>query len=142
MHLEHMDVDTAFLNGDLEEEIYMEQPQGHKVKGKEQMVCKLKKCLYGLKQGARQWYKKANDFMLKHGFTGCSSDHCVYTTKLGDEGRIMLLLHVDDMLIAGDDTKDIQNLKIVLSKLFSMKDLGVAKRILEMKISRTSKGKS
>ncbi|MCO5574770.1 hypothetical protein L7F22_028561 [Adiantum nelumboides] len=141
MHLEQMDMDTTFLNGNLEEEIYMKQPQGHKVKGKEQMVCKLKKSLYGLKQGARKWYKKADDFMLKYEFTRCSLDHCVYTKKVDDKKHIILLLYVDDMLIAGDDMKDIQNLKTELSESFSMKDLGAAKCILGMKISRNRQRK-
>ena len=80
--------------------------------------------------------------MLNRGFTRCSADHCVYTKRLGDERYIMMLLYVDDMLIAGDDMKYIQNLKKELSKSFSMKDLGAAKRIIGMKISRDSKGGS
>ena len=67
LEVEQLDVKTTFLHGNLEEEIYKEQPEGFKVKGKEQLVCKLKKSLYGLKQAPRQWYKKFDSFMMSHG---------------------------------------------------------------------------
>jgi hypothetical protein len=63
LHLEQLDVKTTFLHGDLEEEIYMQQPQGYEVKGKENLVCRLKKRLYGLKQAPRKWYLKFDMFM-------------------------------------------------------------------------------
>ena len=63
-HLEQLDVKTAFLHGDLDEYIYMTQPEGFQVKGKENLVCKLKKSLYGLKQAPRQWYLKFDNFMV------------------------------------------------------------------------------
>uniref|UniRef100_A0A2N9FSS1 Retrovirus-related Pol polyprotein from transposon TNT 1-94 n=1 Tax=Fagus sylvatica TaxID=28930 RepID=A0A2N9FSS1_FAGSY len=135
LHLEQLDVKTAFLHGDLEEDIYMHQPQGFIVQGKENLVCKLRKSLYGLKQAPRQWYKKFDSFMYSTGFTRCQADHCCYV-KSFDNSYIILLLYVDDMLIAGSSIEEINNLKKQLSKQFAMKDLGPAKQILGMRIIR------
>jgi hypothetical protein len=135
LHLEQLDVKTAFLHGDLEEDIYMSQPQGFIVQGKENLVCKLRKSLYGLKQAPRQWYKKFDSFMYSTGFTRCQADHCCYV-KSFDNSYIILLLYVDDMLIAGSSIEEINNLKKQLSKQFAMKDLGPAKQILGMRIIR------
>ncbi|KAL5852507.1 hypothetical protein ACOSQ3_007625 [Xanthoceras sorbifolium] len=138
LHLEQLDVKTAFLHGDLEEEIYMRQPEGFKEAGKENLVCRLKKSLYGLKQAPRQWYKKFDSFMSSSGFTRCQADHCCYIKRF-DNSFIILLLYVDDMLIAGSDMQEIMNLKRELSKQFAMKDLGAAKQILGMRIKRDTK---
>ena len=67
--VEQMDVKTTFLHRDLEEEIFMKQPEGYVVKGKKELVCKLKTSLYGLKQSPRMWYPKFDTYMLGHGFT-------------------------------------------------------------------------
>ena len=77
LELEQLDVKNAFLHGDLKEEIYMDQPKGFKVKGKEHMVCKLKKSLYGFKQAPRLRYKRFDSFMMGHGYTRTNADHCV-----------------------------------------------------------------
>jgi hypothetical protein len=76
LEIEQLDVKTAFLHGDLDEKIYMEQPEGFIAKGKEHLVCRLKKRLYGLKQAPRQWYKKFDSFMVEHGYKRTTSDHC------------------------------------------------------------------
>jgi len=141
LELEQMDVKTAFLHGDLEEEIYMEQPEGFIEKGKESYVCKLKKSLYGLKQAPRQWYKKFESVMVQQGYKKTTSDHCVFVQKFSDNDFIILLLYVDDMLIVGLNSLRIQNLKGELSKSFAMKDLGPAKQILGIRITRDRKCK-
>nr|KYP32301.1 Retrovirus-related Pol polyprotein from transposon TNT 1-94 [Cajanus cajan] len=133
LELQQMDVKTAFLHGDLEEEIYMVQPEGYK--GDDQQVCRLKKSLYGLKQAPRQWYRKFDNFMLEIGYSRCSADHCCYVKRFGDS-FIILLLYVDDMLIAGSNVMEINRLKDQLSRRFDMKDLGEARQILGMKITR------
>ena len=139
LELEQLDIKTAFLHGDLDEDIFMEQPEDLKVKGKENMVCKLKKSLYGLKQGPRQWYKKFDSFMMSQEYKRAFADPCVYVRRFLDEKFIILVLYVDDMLIVGQDANMIQKLKRELSKTFDMKDLGSAKRILGIEIARDRK---
>ncbi|KAH0642979.1 hypothetical protein KY289_033953 [Solanum tuberosum] len=128
--IEQMDVKTTFLHGDLEEEIYMKQPESFKVDGKEIFVCKLRKSLYGLKQAPRQWYKKFESVMGEQGYKKTSLDHCVFVQKNSDNDFIILLLYVDDILIVGRNTSKIDELKKELCKSFAMKDLGHAKQIL------------
>ncbi|CAL5439703.1 unnamed protein product [Camellia sinensis] len=141
LELEQMDVKTAFLHGDLKEEIYMEQPEGFEVKGKENLVCRLKKSLYGLKQAPRQWYKKFDSFMVGHEYKRTVADQCVYVRTFPGGNFIILLLYVDDMLIVGQDATTIRSLKKELLQSFDMKDLGPAQQILGMNIVRDRKAK-
>ena len=94
LHLEQLVVKTTLLHGDLDEEIYMAQPWGFEVKGKENLVCKLKKSLYGLKQAPRKLYLKFDRFMHEHGYNRCHLDYCVYFKKLDDDNYIILCLYV------------------------------------------------
>jgi hypothetical protein len=97
-----MDVVTAFLNGDLDEHIYMEVPDSFKDPKLPDLVCKLRKALYGLKQAPRQWYAKIHEFLVKDlGFASSPNDPCMYTRHASS--RITLIsLYVDDMLIAAN----------------------------------------
>eukprot|EP00253_Pinus_taeda_P027535 PITA_27535 len=92
-----MDVKSAFLHGDLHEEIYMEQPIGF-IQTDSSLVCRLKKSLYGLKQAPRAWYAKMDSFLLESGFSRCYSDNTVYTKKVGNS-LIILVLYVDDLIL-------------------------------------------
>ena len=141
LEIEQLDVKTAFLHGDLEEEIYMQQPEGFEDKRKEDLVCKLKKSLYGLKQAPRQWYKKFDSFMVGHGYRRTAADYCVYFKRYPGEKFIILLLYVDDMLIVGQDRAQISKLKEELAESFEMKDLGPAKQILGIEITRDRKNR-
>lgn len=141
LHLEQLDVKTAFLYGDLDEELYMAQPKSFEVKGKEHMVCRLKKSLYGLKQAPRQWYFKFDGFMQEKEFAHCESNHCVYFHKYDDGDIVYLSLYMDDILVASSNMKRIVKVKKMLSLQFAMKDLGEAKNILVMKIIRDKKNK-
>ena len=110
LYLEQLDVKMAFLYGDLEENIYTCQPQRFTAQGQENLVCKLRKSLYALKQAPRQWYKKFDSFMRRIGFKRCEANHCCYV-KSFDNSYIILLLYVDDMLFAGSNIEEINNLK-------------------------------
>ena len=96
LELHQMDVKIAFLNGSLEEKVYMDQPEGFSIKGKEQMVCKLNKSIYGLKQASRQWYLKFNDTITSFGFKENIVDRCIYL-KVSGSKFIFLILYVDDI---------------------------------------------
>nr|KYP46270.1 Retrovirus-related Pol polyprotein from transposon TNT 1-94 [Cajanus cajan] len=97
-----MDVKTTFINGNWEENVYMAQPMGFSVEGKEHMVCKLKKSIYGLKQASRQWYLKFNDTIVSFGFKENIVDRCIYL-KISGSKVIFLILYVDDILLATND---------------------------------------
>ncbi|KAK1630960.1 hypothetical protein QYE76_005275, partial [Lolium multiflorum] len=134
-----MDVKTAFLNGELEEEIYMDQPDGFVVKGEERKVCKLLKSLYGLKQAPKQWHEKFDRTLTYVGFVVNEADKCVYYRHGGGEG-VILCLYVDDILIFGTNMKVIHEVKSFLSKCFDMKDLGEADVILNIKLIKNESG--
>ena len=136
LYLYQMDVKTAFLHGDLHDEIYMEQPKGFAEHGREHLVCKLKKSLYGFKQAPREWYHKFDAFMQSQGYRKSAMDPCLYTKKARDDSLLILVLYVDDMLIAGKAHAKLDALKAQLKKSFEMKDLGQASHILGMRIKR------
>nr|GFC17870.1 zinc finger, CCHC-type [Tanacetum cinerariifolium] len=121
-----MDVKTTFLNGDLDEEVYMKQPEGFVMPGNEHKVCKLVKSLYGLKQAPKHWHQKFDEVVLSSGFHLNQSDKCVYS-KFDDSGKgVIICLYVDDMLIFGTDQNEVDKTKKFLSSRFSMKDMGEA----------------
>ena len=135
LELHQMDVKTAFLNGNLEEEIYMDQPEDFSVKGKEHMVCKLKKSIYGLKQASRQWYLKFNDTITSFGFQENTVDRCIYM-KVSGSKFIFLVLYVDDILLATNDLGLLHQTKKYLSQNFEMKDMGEATYVIGIEIFR------
>ncbi|GJR50986.1 zinc finger, CCHC-type containing protein [Tanacetum coccineum] len=138
--IHQMDVKTTFLNGDLEEEIYMKQPEGFVMPGNEHKVCKLIKSLYGLKQAPKQWHHKFDEVVLPNGFVLNQSDKCVYY-KFDESGKgVIICLYVDDMLIFGTDQTQVDKTKEFLSSNFSMKDMGEADVILGIRIKRENKG--
>ncbi|CAL1361871.1 unnamed protein product [Linum trigynum] len=135
LELHQMDVKTAFLNGNLDEAVYMDQPEGFVVEGKEHMVCKLKKSIYGLKQASRQWYIKFNDTITSFGFRENIVDRCIYL-KISGSKFIILVLYVDDILLATNDLGLLHQTKEFLSKNFEMKDLGEASYVIGIEIFR------
>uniref|UniRef100_A0A2N9IH71 Integrase catalytic domain-containing protein n=1 Tax=Fagus sylvatica TaxID=28930 RepID=A0A2N9IH71_FAGSY len=135
LELHQMDVKTAFLNGNLDEEVYMDQPEGFLIKGKEHMVCKLKKSIYGLKQASRQWYLKFNDTITSFGFKENTVDRCIYL-KVNGSKFIFLVLYVDDILLASNDLGLLSETKRFLSMNFEMKDMGEATYVIGIEIFR------
>ena len=135
LELHQMDVKTAFLNGDLEEEIYMQQPVGFVNEGQENKVCRLLKSIYGLKQSSRQWYIRFHNTIILNDFIMIDEDHCVYIKRSKDK-FIIMSLYVDDILIASNSKEYINGIKGWLSSNFEMKDMGEAAYILGVKISR------
>ncbi|KAL6348694.1 hypothetical protein AAG906_019428 [Vitis piasezkii] len=131
-----MDVKTAFLNGDLEVEIYMEQLEGRVVPGKEKKVCKLVKSLYGLKQAPKQWHNKFDHVLVTNGYSINDAYKCIYS-KYEDNTCVVICLYVDDMLIFGTSLEVVCETKKFLGPKFDMKDLGEAEVILGIKITRT-----
>uniref|UniRef100_H3G6E3 Reverse transcriptase Ty1/copia-type domain-containing protein n=1 Tax=Phytophthora ramorum TaxID=164328 RepID=H3G6E3_PHYRM len=102
LKLHQMDVKTAFLNGVLDEDIYMAQPDGYVDEDHPDHVCKLKRSLYGLKQSPRMWNQTIDDFMLKLGFKKCESDLCIYLKRDGQD-MIFVALYVDDLILASSN---------------------------------------
>nr|CAD39988.3 OSJNBb0045P24.6 [Oryza sativa Japonica Group] len=128
-----MDVKTAFLNGELDEEIYMDQPDGFVVEGQEGKMCKLLKSLYGLKHAPKQWHEKFDKTLTSTGFAVNEADKCVYYSHGGGEG-VILCLYVDDILIFGTNLED-----AVIGEPSGgdpSQDLGVADVILNIKLIR------
>uniref|UniRef100_A0A2N9HA68 CCHC-type domain-containing protein n=1 Tax=Fagus sylvatica TaxID=28930 RepID=A0A2N9HA68_FAGSY len=134
-----MDVKTAFLNGDLDEEVYMDQPEGFVLPGSEKKVCKLVKSLYGLKQAPKQWHEKFDTVILANGFKHNGADKCVYS-KFTSEYGVIVCLYVDDMLIFGTNMLGVCETKKYLASVFMMKDLNEADTILGIKVKRHSEG--
>lgn len=114
----------------------MRQPEGFEDNRKPNQVCLLKRALYGLKQSPRQWCKCFDEFMLKSGFEISNFDSYVYVKKRPEMSKVYQLLYVDDMLLANRGRLEIKQLKTQLRERFEMKDLGSAKRILRMEITK------
>jgi hypothetical protein len=139
LYVHQMDVKTAFLNGDLDEEVYMEQPEGFVLPQNEKKVCKLVKSLYGLKQAPKQWHEKFDSVILSNGFKHNGADKCIYSKFTKDYG-VIVCLYVDDMLIFGTNMKGVCETKKYLTSLFKMKDLNEVDTILGIKVKKHSGG--
>ncbi|GKC47244.1 zinc finger, CCHC-type containing protein [Tanacetum coccineum] len=128
--IHQMDVKIAFLDGELEEEVYMNQPQGFIMSGNENKVCKLIKSLYGLKQAPKQWHQKFDEVVLSNGYLLNQADKCVYIKFNETSKGVISCLYVDDMLIFGTNQVQVDLTKEFSSSRFSMKDMGEADVIL------------
>jgi Reverse transcriptase (RNA-dependent DNA polymerase) len=134
-----MDVKNAFLQGDLEEEVYMEIPPDLHVKQGNKMVCHLKKAIYGLKQSPRAWYSRLSAALFKIGYKTSAADSSLFT-QLTERGIVAILIYVDDLVIIGSDQIGIDALKEHLRLEFDIKDLGKLRYFLGIEIARSHKG--
>jgi hypothetical protein len=130
--LHQMDVKTIVLNGVIEEEVYIEQPQGFEVEDRKTHVCKLKKALYRLKQAPRAWYGRIDSFLTSLGFTKSKADSNLYFKVMNDE-PVILLLYVDDLFLTGEENS-ITECKKKLATEFEMKDLGLMHYFLGLEV--------
>ena len=141
-----MDVKSAFLQGDLNEEIYMRQPDGYVDKGNPNHVCKLKKSLYGLKQAARCWNSSIDHYLKTSGYKQADSDQCLYCMKSikAKDGRIcfvILSIHVDDILLFSNNIDMLNKEKLLIGKRFKVQDLGEVNYVLGMVVKRDRKSR-
>ena len=130
-----MDVKTAFLNGNLTEDVYMIQPEGFTDPKDASKVCKLQRSIYGLKQASRSWNLRFDEVVKGFGFIKNDEEACVYKKESGSS-IVFLILYVDDILLIGNDVNFLDTIKESLKKSFAMKDLGEAAYILGIKIYR------
>jgi hypothetical protein len=130
--IHQMDVKTAFLNGLIEEEVYIEQPKGFEVFGRESYLCLLKKALYGLKQAPRAWYSKMDSYSLQMGFEKSEVDPNLYYIVCGED-TLNLILYVDDLFITRGEEL-IVDCKRGLASEFEMKDIGLMHYFLGMEV--------
>lgn len=133
LRISQMDVVTAFLYGDLDEEIYMVQPEGFS--GDPTLVCRLMKSLYGLKQASRQWNHKINAVLENFGFERCDADQCIYYMIKNDD-ILIVALYVDDFLIFSNNLALETKLKNCLEQNFKIKNMGEVMSVLGMKVTR------
>lgn len=141
--LTQMDVSNAFLHGDLDEEIYMSLPQGYTpapgVVLPPNLVCRMRKSLYGLKHASRQWYKRFSSVLLGANFVQSPADNTLFVRSTSTS-FIAVLVYVDDLLIANNDDDSLEQLHALLRSEFKIKDLGPARFFLGLEISRSSEG--
>ena len=124
MKIHQMDVVTAFLNGKLTEDVYMTQPEGFTVRGKEHLVCKLQKSIYGLKQSPRCWNSMLDNYLKSLGFSQSTADQCVYIRNKPNHDQTIIAVYVDDLILLSDNDSEMNNIKLALAERFRMKDLG------------------
>ena len=122
--LHQLDVKNAFLNRDLEEEVFMSQPPGFEEHLGEEKVCRLRKSLYGLKQSCRAWFGRFGKVVKGHGYTQSQVDHTMLYMHSKEGNIAILIIYVDDIILIGDDHDELKRLKRVLADDFEIKDLG------------------
>ena len=135
-----LDVKSAFLHGELNEEIFVQQPLGYEKKGEEGKVYKLRKALYGLKQAPRAWYSKIEAYFVREGFERCLCEHTLFT-KSKEVGKILIVsLYVDDLIYTGNDKSMFDDFKNSMMLEFDMTDLGRMRYFLGIEVIQSLDG--
>ena len=134
-----MDVKSAFLNGDLEEEVYIEQPDGFILGNDPNLVCRLKKALYGLKKAPRAWYYRLDKYLHQQGFSKGSADNNLYV-KIENDKLLILVVYVDDIIFGSNEEAMSQSFALVMQKEFEMSLLGELTYFLGLQIQKNKDG--
>ena len=134
-----MDVKSAFLNGDLEEEVYTEQPDGFILGNDPKLVCRLRKALYGIKQAPRAWYYRLNKYLHQQGFSKGSTDSDLYI-KIDNDKLLILVVYVDDIIFGSNEEAMSQNFALVMQKQFEMSFLGELTYFLGLHVQQNKDG--
>jgi hypothetical protein len=137
-NLHQLDVNNAFLHGELKEDVYMTVPDGVTC-SKPNQVCKLLKSLYGLKQASRKWYERLTSLLIQEGYTQSSADYSLFTLHNANDFTA-LLIYVDDIILAGTSLVEFQRIKTVLDSNFKIKDLGIVKYFLGLEVAHSKQG--
>lgn len=137
--LYQIDVKNDFLNGDLEEEVYMKVPLGFEMSYDSHRICKFKKSLYGLKQSPRTWFDRFTKAMKHVSYEQCQSDHTLFVKHCTSGKKTVLIIYVDDIILTEDHIEEIQKLKAFLATKFEIKDLEILRYFLEMEFARSKK---
>ena len=138
--LHQLDVKNAFLNGDLEEEVFMSLPPGFEKRLGSDKVCRLKKALYGLKQSPRAWFERFGKAVISYGFVQSQADHTMFYKHSINNKVAILIVYVDDIILTGNDETELAVLKKKLAKEFQIKDLRILKYFLGMEFARSKEG--
>nr|KYP44586.1 Retrovirus-related Pol polyprotein from transposon TNT 1-94 [Cajanus cajan] len=134
-----LDIKSAFLHGEINEDVYLEQPPGYVCQGREHQVYKLKKALYGLKQAPRAWYSKLESHLVTNGFLKCPHEHTLFLKKEGSE-ILIVCFYVDDLIYTGSDELMFQQFKTIMMNEFAMTDLGKMRYFLGIEVLQSCTG--
>lgn len=135
-----LDLKSAFLRGEINEEVYLEQPQGYEVKGQENKVYKLKKAIYGIRQASRAWFTKIDSYFMSEGFERCLSDYTLFTKRSGDGSFLIVSVYIDDLIFTGNNHQLLEWFKKSMKEKFEMTDLGYMKYFLGVEVVQGSNG--
>jgi hypothetical protein len=134
-----MDVNSAFLNGNLEEEVYIEKPEGFNLTNKGDYVCKLNKAFYGIKQAPRAWYARLDSYLQKQGLKRGSTDNNLYC-KIDGKNMIIVEVYVEDIIFGSDDKKMSKDFARMMQQEFEMSFLGKLNFFLGLQIIQSKRG--